>query len=392
MVQLWGRDYARRDLARHAGSIDAFAGVRLVTLGDGTERGVRVLEFRTGTGLTFEVLVDRAMDIGACAFRGAPIGWTSPTGVVGPGLHDYEGEAGLAFLRAFSGLMQTCGLDHIMAPEAAPSPYAHAARTQIRQSIHGRVSFLPARLTGYGEHWQGDRCLLFAEGEIRQAAVFGENLALLRRIEAEVGQNRIRVTDRVVNRGFETTPHMMLYHIQVGHPVLDAGSRYLAPVADVVWASHAERYREQGVGYGRLPAPQERFREQVWEHRLAADAAGRVPVALVNDGFAGGLGFLVESRIEQLPCQIEWQNLQEGGYCIGLEPATNHAPGAAFARERGEEIGLGPGEERAYDLVMEVLDGASAIAEAEGRIRAIGPQPDEDYPAPSGDFRLLRGT
>ena len=35
-----------------------------VTLGDGVERGVRVLEFRTGTGFEFDVVVDRAFDIG----------------------------------------------------------------------------------------------------------------------------------------------------------------------------------------------------------------------------------------------------------------------------------------------------------------------------------------
>ena len=40
-----------------------------MTLGDGVERGIRLLEFRTGTGLRFTVLVDRALDIADCEYQ-----------------------------------------------------------------------------------------------------------------------------------------------------------------------------------------------------------------------------------------------------------------------------------------------------------------------------------
>ena len=38
MPDLFGRAYSRRDLAAHAGALSAFAGVRLLTLGDGVRR------------------------------------------------------------------------------------------------------------------------------------------------------------------------------------------------------------------------------------------------------------------------------------------------------------------------------------------------------------------
>jgi hypothetical protein len=41
-----------------------------MTLGDGVERDVRMLEFRTGSGLRFTVSVDRAFDIADCEFKG----------------------------------------------------------------------------------------------------------------------------------------------------------------------------------------------------------------------------------------------------------------------------------------------------------------------------------
>ncbi|RUX92920.1 aldose 1-epimerase family protein, partial [Mesorhizobium sp. M7A.F.Ca.CA.004.04.1.1] len=301
-------------------------------------------------------------------------------------LHDYEGEGGLAWARSFSGLLVTCGLDHILGREAVPADsYNYPGKKTVIHSLHGRVGTIPARLTGYGEAWDGDRCVLWAEGIVQQSAVFGEDLHLIRRIEADVGGNEIRLSDRVVNHGFNRTPHMYFYHVNVSHPLLDEGSRYLAPIRDVVWAGHAgERYEAQKVGYRTVPAPRLGFSEQVWQHEMAADANGEVPVAVVNDGI--GLGLEVITRKDQLPCAYQWQNFQAGQYALGIEPSTHHVLGNLAARERGEMIWLEHGEGRSYDAVFRVLDGAGAIAAAEAKIASIARQPQQDYPVPSGNF------
>jgi hypothetical protein len=60
---------------------------------------------------------------------------------------------------------------------------------------------------------------------------------------------------------------MFCYHINIGYPLLAEGSRYFAPVRDVVWAAHeGKNYRRQKVGYQRLPGPMRDFHEQVWQH------------------------------------------------------------------------------------------------------------------------------
>ncbi|TJX43654.1 MAG: DUF4432 family protein, partial [Mesorhizobium sp.] len=216
MVELYGKTLSRRQLAERSGQLSQFAGVRLMTLGDGVERGIRMLEFRTGSGLRFTVLVDRALDIADCDFKGQAIGWHSPSGFRHPGLHEYEGEGGLAWARSFSGLLVTCGLDHILGREDVPADsYNYPGRKTVLHSLHGRVGTIPARLTGYGERWDGDRCVLWAEGIVQQSAVFGEDLHLIRRIEADVGGNEIRLSDHVVNHGFNRTPHMYFYHVNV---------------------------------------------------------------------------------------------------------------------------------------------------------------------------------
>jgi Domain of unknown function (DUF4432) len=391
MADLYGIPLDAAAIAARAGSLAQFGGVRLVTLGDGVERGVRMLEFRTGSGLCFSVLVDRAMDIAEMAHNGRAIGWQSPTGHRHPGLHEPEGEGGLGWARSFSGFLSTCGLDHILGPEEVPAEtYNYPRRAMVRQGLHGRIGAIPARLTGYGERWEGDRCILWAEGVVVQAAVFGEVLHLHRRIEADLGGNTVRLCDRVVNAGFARTPHMLLYHVNIGFPVIDDGARYLAPVRAVVWASHDGDLQAQGVGYRHCPAPQIGFREQVWQHDMAADADGLVPMAVVNDRI--GLGIMVESRADQFPCALQWQNFQAGHYVMGLEPATHHVRGNLFARERGEMIWLEAGEARRYDTQFCVLDGAGEIAAVARRIAAIARQPDTDYPEPTGRFAPLHGA
>lgn len=390
MVTLFGETMSRRTLATRTGALSQFAGVRLSTLGDGVERGIRQLEFRTGTGLRFTVLIDRAMDIAECEHAGRAVGWHSPSGFRHPGLHDYEGEGGLGWFRSMSGLNITCGLDHTLFMHDDPAGHYHyGPRAKVASSLHGRIGTIPARLTGYGERWDGDDCVLWAEGVVQQSTVFGEDLHLIRRIEADVGGNEIRLHDRVVNHGFYRTPHMYCYHINVGHPVLAAGARYVAPIRDVVWAAHADSYRAQGVGYRTAPAPIADFHEQVWQHDMAADARGRVNVALVNEAI--GFGFEVETLKAQFPAMYQWQNFHAGHYALGIEPSTNHVMGKDFARDRGELIELEHGQERRYDTVLRLLPDAAAVADAIARIEAVARQPQVDYPQPSGIFPPIGG-
>jgi hypothetical protein len=385
-MDLYGQRFSRRSLSEHTGALAQVAGVRLHTLGDGLERGIRCLEFRTGTGFVFEVMVDRGMDIGRADFRGAAIGWQSPTGFRNPSLHEFNDEGGLSFLRSFSGLLVTAGLDHALFPEAQDaSPYPYPHRKTLTSPLHGRVANIPGRLTGYGERWEGDDCILWCEGVMQQAAVFGEDLHLIRRIEAKVGSSEFTLHDQVLNHGFYRSPHMFLYHINLGWPVLAAGSEYRAPVRHTIWASHADALNKQGVGYRLQSAPVANFHEQVFEHAMLADEDGRIPVALINHKFEGrGLGFMVEVNRREFPFQFQWQNYHSGHYAIGLEPSTNHVLGKRFAEERKELIWLEHGESRSYTTRFAVLDGHGEIAAFHRRIDAICAQPVDAYPPITG--------
>jgi hypothetical protein len=353
MVNLWGRSWSRAELLARTGRLDQVAGVSLTEAGDGAERGVRLLRFATGAGFDFDVLVDRGFDIGRAWLRGRPLAWWSPVGLIGPWFCD---PAGIGWFRGFpGGLVSTCGLDHTLlggTDESAVFNYPH--RTTEDYGLHGRYTGLPARLAGYGTRWHGDECVLWAEGEITQAALFGEQLCLHRRIEADLGGTALRITDTVTNIGATPCPHMLLYHCNVGFPVVDAGARLVYPAGPGVCVSEAS-----DPGYAELTAPRDGFVEECYEHDMAADADGMVTAGVVNR--AAGLGVYQRYQRAALPCHITWRQLGTGTYVVAMEPSTNHDAGRFDARSRGELQHLSPGEQRQYGLEIGALDGAQAI-------------------------------
>jgi hypothetical protein len=363
-MQLWGEEIGRRELLRRVGGLEQVAGVRLVTLGDGNERGVRVLEFRTGSGFEFDVLVDRAFDIGRCELAGKAIGWQSGAGFGGPWFEEHDL---LGWLRNWGGgLVTTCGLDHALfgAVDTAEQ-YHYEAKPTESFGLHGRISSRPAKLTGYGQRWEGDECTLWAEGEVLQASMFGEHLLLRRRIEAKVGASHFTIHDEVENVGWDPTPHMYLYHVNVGFPVVDEGAELLVPTRSVT-----PRGDYSAEGYRTLDAPSPNHYERVYEHDVIAEADGKVPVGIVNR--SRGIGAYEVFNTKQLPVHFVWRMLGEGSYVVGIEPCTNRPAGRLDARERGELIILQPGEKRVYDLELGALYGADELDAFASRVAALG--------------------
>jgi hypothetical protein len=211
-------------------------------------------------------------------------------------------------------------------------------------------------------------------------AVFGENLVLTRRFEAELGGRTITIEDRVTNRGFRPTPHMLLYHFNFGYPLLDEGSEFLAPIREIVHAIHP--LRGQDTGYRIQGRPKDDFREQVYQHDVVAGEDGMASALLLSPRLgASGLGVRLDYDATMMPCLIEWQCLQSGLYVLGIEPSTNHLLGRSFAEQRGELIELQHGEERVYRSRLSVLDGGDAIASARDEILALQTPPDDFAPA-----------
>jgi hypothetical protein len=342
MTHLYDRNWTRRDIERYVGRMDQLAGIKLVEAGDGMERCSRILQVWTGTGLSFHILADRGLDISTCRYRGISLAWDSSVGEVHPSYFDPQG---MEWLRTFQGgLFVTCGFDHYGAPSSDGSEVL---------GLHGRATSLPARFVNHCTAWAGDEYLLEVTGEVRQTRVLGENLVLRRRICTHLGSNHIQVEDELSNGGFTPHPYMMLYHFNLGFPLVSPDSRLHL---DAEQTLARDEHSEDSLAHWKdLQAPTADYQAQVFRHVPQADGEGKVQVAVENPRL--GVGLRLTYNRNELPYLFQWKMMGEGTYVLGIEPATcGTMEGRADARAQGLLPYLSPGESRSFALGIEVVE------------------------------------
>ena len=369
MMQLYGRPYTKQELLQRVGDMSQLCRVELCELTEGKERGVRVLNFHTGP-LSFTAVLERALDISRAEYGGLSIAWTSPVGITAPWFYEAQD---LGFLRSFfGGLISTCGMTHILLPEEDTAQhYYYPAKAKEEFPFHGRVSNLPARLVSYGGRWVGQDYILWAEGKVLEACVFGENLCLTRRVETRFGASAFTLHDEVENLGWYDTPHMYLYHINAGFPVVDEGSELVLPSNSVGASDDASLAGLQD--WHVCGQPSKNVQEQVYTHELAADPDGNVPAMIVNRNLNGGqgLGLYIKYPKRAFPYFWVWKMMGQGVYSVALEPSTNSLAGRIKEREAGRLKFLKPGEKCEYDLEIGVLSGKKEIGKFEDEVRRL---------------------
>jgi len=302
-MRVFKTEIARSELLRRVGNLAQVGSVELLSHEQGYARGSRFLDFRTGSGFRFSVNVDRGMDPGYAEFNGASLAWLPPKIFPAPSFWENDDHAWVRFI--LGGLCNTAGLVTIGNPQTVDvSHFKFHSRHEDRYGTHDRVAILPASQFNYGERWEGERCFLWAEGTVRQEIVYGENLLLRRRYEAEVGTSSFTLRDVVRNDGFYSTPHQLLYHFNIGYPVVDEGAELLASVAGEVGGSIFDEEKGQSERYRTFTAPERGFFAEGYEIPMATGRDGWVSAAVVNRGFKGldgGLGVALRYNPNSLP-------------------------------------------------------------------------------------------
>jgi len=360
LIKLYGQEYNKLQLLSHLGDISQIAGAKQYQLTSGNEKGVAAVDFRTGSGLNFTVLPDRGLDISYAEYNGIPLCWRSSTGDVAPTYYEPEG---LGWLRGFfGGLLTTCGMMHLGMPGEDQGEML---------GLHGRVSYIPAKNVWVDSRWEGNRYTLWVQGKVTETTVFGGTPCRTRRIWTELGATKLHIEDIVENLGYQDTPHMYLFHINAGFPIVAEGAELLVSSAEV---TPMDEHSAGGLStHTRFEPPTPDFREQVYYHEMQADTDNHIYVALVNRAFNGGqgLGLYVRYHKTQLPKFIQWKMNGEGMYVVGLEPANCLVEGRAKERERGTLQYIEPGGRRHYIVEIGVLTSNEEIARFAEKIAAI---------------------
>ena len=368
-MNIYGKNFSVRALRKHIGHMDQVAGVRLAQLDDGRGRPARAALFHTGAGLQFTVLLDRGMDISSASFQGRAMGWRSVVGDVAPQYFEPEG---VRWLRSYSGgLVTTCGLTHVGGPDPDSA--------ETGEGLHGRISHLPAENVAVRQEWVKNDYVLRVTGTMRQAAVFGEHLTLTRTVWTRLGEKRFWIEDTVTNEGFSKTPLMLLYHCNIGWPAVGEGAEVLAPSRRVAPRdADAEDGKER---WNKAEPPTHNWAEKVYYHDLQPGRKGQVTVGVVNKGFSRGEGFgvYITYNKKQLPRFVQWKQMGEQDYVMGLEPCNCGVEGPAADRAAGLLHHLRAGESRRFDLEFGAVTTRGEQAALRKAIGRTEPEFVDDY-------------
>ena len=262
------------------------ASIRRYTLTEGREKGLDVLDCDNGK-IRFLLNISKACDIMQLYHEGQNMSFVSKNGFT---------KRETPFLRRFEGgMLYTCGLDSVGGRDGF--------------ELHGTLHNIPAEIIRAECNENG----ITVEAIIRDTALFGKNLVLKRKIFTAIGGDSVTLEDTLVNEGYKTEEYCLLYHINVGYPMLDDGVKVIADVESytprTAWAkqNEATMYAMSGA----VPNQD----ETCYFLKL-----NKPEISLVNETI--GKKFTVSYSGDTLPHFVEWKSMASGDYALVLEPCT----------------------------------------------------------------------
>lgn len=335
----------RIEQMKYLGSMQQAAYIRPLRFAEGRSSGLKAYEVKNGP-LCYKVLADKCLDVGELSYKGVNFSFLSKPGLQGRNAYDTAGEEAIRSI--MGGMFFTSGVESICAPCAIGG---------VDYPMHGRMRTTPGEHLCADAFWAEDGYHLRASGEMREAALFGENMVLRRSIETVYGQKSLTVTDEFENQSFRDEPLMLLYHINLGWPFLDEHTRLYIPTRSVTARDDDARGHEGE--YDRMEPPVDNEPEYVFIHDLQTAEGGGARAIAVNEALE--LGFQIDWNVKNLPYFMEWKSIASGDYVIGLEPANSSVYGRPYHEQRGDVHHLAPFAKETNALRFTVLDGREEI-------------------------------
>ncbi len=345
--------------------------IRYQQLESGRSAGLSCLTINTGS-VTATILPDRGMGLWKCWSDDLEFGWQSPvSGPVHPSLVPIHDASGIGWLEGFDELLARCGLQSNGAPE-----FSEAGT--LRYPLHGRIANLPAsRLDIQVDVENG---ILDVIGVVTESRFLIYSLELQTRYRFRVGSPVIEIIDTVTNRSSQSGSMQLLYHINVGQPVLQSGSSVHAAYRSL--APRDARASESVDQWNQCDGPASGYQEQVYFLDPIGDESSWSEAMLASAD--GAFGFAVHFDTRTLPYMTLWKNTAsvEDGYVVGLEPGTGFPNPRSFEEKNGRVVVLQGGESRTFRLKLQPLTSPNAVTQSRSRIEALQSFPGSKKAAP----------
>lgn len=312
---------------KYMGRPEQVFGVEELRLVGGKGDGMRMLNVRNAAGLEFYVSLDRCADIPRLSVCGVNCGYMTACGFVAPAFYDNND-----FLRSFTaGFFTTCGLDNAGVPNEDAGEFL---------PTHGTAANIPADRHA----WWIENDEIHITAVVRDAALFAHKLLLEREYIVPLYKNEIRLIDRITNIGSEEYSLEVLYHCNMGYPLLSEHAVVTIPsVSCVPRTPHAaEGFDDRLI----MEKPQRGYEEMCFFHTFE----GKSQASIYNPDVKTGVAISFDTA--ELPFFTEWKMMGEYDYVLGLEPGNCDPDGRAHMRERGLLEILQPDEVKTHHVTF----------------------------------------
>lgn len=317
----------------YIGHPSQLCGVEEVRLIGGKGDGMRFLQLRNAAGLEMTVSADRCADISRLFFKGDNMGYFAPNGYVAPAYYD---EPGLGFLKSFTaGFLTTCGLAAVGSPctddgDALP--------------LHGTIGNTPCERIW----WDEDEENIYIHAYVNDSGIFARKLYLKRTITCGRYVNAFRITDTIENQGDAESPVMILYHMNMGYPLLSENS--VVEIPSIAVKPRNDHSAEDLDTWHKMLPPTPGFEEQCYFHSFADEGKA----SIYNPDIGKGLSISFDPK--SLDYFTEWKMMGCRDYVLGLEPGNCHPDGRNVMRQEGKLKFLQPGECITYEVVVNLYE------------------------------------
>lgn len=334
------------EMRKKCNNLDAYCGFKDYLLNDGPSRGLRAFDLKNGKNIEMTFLADRGLDIPSFSYKGINVGLNNKVSIRSPYLYVEEGGSG--FLKQFyGGMLTTCGITYA----------GGAGEDNGKQlGLHGPFDNLPAEHVCAKIDYEGDERVIRVSGNVREVEVFGTDMVMKRDFTLHSESDKLVIHDTVINQSFEKQPVMLIYHMNFGYPMLDAGAKcYFS-------AGHIESrttFAEEGMhNYFEMEEPGVGRDEQCYYHTQQPEN-GEAFAMLHNEKL--GCAAIIRFDAKVFPLMCEWKCMRAGEYALGLEPTTSGVVNRSEARALGNLTYLEAGESREYNISLEMTDDPAVI-------------------------------
>ena len=319
----------------YIGNLSQLFDVRQYKLVGGKADGVNAVEIWNGDALTVTILPDRGMDIYSVRYNNKEMSYHSPSGIVHPAFYN---DVGPKWLRTFQGgFLATCGVENI-----------GGADEERGEGLHGRHNHTPAENVCVWVDLEDGEPVAKVSGIVRHALIFGVRYTVKRTFTFKRNQNSFTFRDEITNNGFTTKPLYLLYHFNLGYPLISESTQLLIDAVKII--PQNDFAAPMLKDWNKMTPPEPDYRQRNYYHYLEASEDGWRSYAVQNKAIDTRMTVRFHSPI--MDKIFQWKNLAAGDYIMGLEPASMLMLGKE-SEKAGELKYLGTGETLVNDFVFD---------------------------------------